>query len=131
MRQQAADTIEDAEHDLAAARDMLAAGRWNWAVFCARQAVEKLLKCGYPVLRHERWPHTHDLLAMANECFSDMPGDMLEVVQRLMPFHASTRDADAAGEPPFKMFGRTNAEEAVAWATQAAEWLGRRLHSTS
>ncbi|MGD8238673.1 MAG: HEPN domain-containing protein [Armatimonadota bacterium] len=131
MRQEAADTIADADHDLATARDMLAAGRWNWAVFCARQAVEKMLKCGYPVLRNERWPGTHNLAAMATECFPDMPEDVLGAVQKLMPFYASTRYANAAGGPPFKMFGQTIAEEAVAWATRATGWLRGRLGSTS
>ena len=131
MRQEVADTIQDAHHDLATARDMVAAGRWKWAVFCARHAVEKMLKCGYPLLLNERWPHTHNLVAMANECFPDMPDDVLEAVQRLGPFHASTRYANAAGGPPFRVFGKANAEEAVAWATQAMQWLGERLRSTS
>ena len=131
MRQEAADSVADAEHDLATARDMLAAGRWNWVVFCARHAVEKMLKCGYPALRNERWPRTHDLVGMANECFPDMPNDVLEALAKLMPFHASTRYANAAGGPPFRMFTRTNAEEAVAWATRAMQWLEARLRSTS
>ena len=44
---------------------------------------------------------------------------------------ATARDMLAAGGPPFRMFGKANAEEAVAWATKALEWLGERLSSTS
>ena len=131
MRNEVADNIEDAEHDLATAQDMLAAGRWNWAIFCARQAVEKVLKCAYPALRRERWPDTHNLVRMAEECFPDMPDDVTDAVRRLTPFYAATRYADAAGGPPSKMFTRTHAEEAIGWARRAMQWLEERLSSTS
>jgi len=52
------DWFRQAEADLAAARDSLAAGHFEWACFTARQAAEKAVKALFLRRGMDAWGHT-------------------------------------------------------------------------
>ncbi|MGC9317857.1 MAG: HEPN domain-containing protein [Armatimonadota bacterium] len=123
--------IDDARIDLEAARLLSRHDIPNHAIFHARQAVEKLLKCGYPILRGRPMPHEHSLQAMVHDVFGRIPDDIWEIIKRLNPFYMSTRYVDAAGGPPSQRFEPEDAREAVKMAQEAFEWIEAQYNAKS
>ncbi|MBU7025743.1 MAG: HEPN domain-containing protein [Theionarchaea archaeon] len=56
MRKEAELWIKDSDYDLATATDLLEKKRYNYAVFLARQSVEKLLKAAHLVVLQKEIP---------------------------------------------------------------------------
>ncbi len=123
--------IEDARIELEAARLLSQDLIPNLAIFHARQSIEKLLKCGYPVLLDEPMPREHSLPAMVHDLFGRIPESIWTIIKRLNPFYMSTRYVDAAGGPPSQLFGPEDAEEAVEMAQEAFEWIEAQYHERS
>ena len=121
--------IDDARVDLDAAR-LLAENHYpHLAIFCARQSLEKLLKCGYPIALGRHMPHEHSLQAMIHEVFGRIPDPVWDTIKRLNPFYMSTRYIDAAGGPPSQRFDQEDGEQALAMAEEAFEWIETELKS--
>jgi len=123
--------IADARADLAAARLLSENGYPHLAVFQARQAVEKLLKVCYPVLKDKPMPREHSLQAMVHVVFGRIPDPIWEIIKRLNPFYMSTRYVDAAGGPPSQRFAMEDGREAVALAEEAFAWILEQLNTAS
>jgi len=64
--------------------------RYNYAVFLARQSVEKLLKTCYLVLLQEQIPREHNLVELARSCFEEIPIDIMEDIIYLNPHYTVT-----------------------------------------
>ena len=121
--------IDDARVDLEAAR-LLAENHYpHLAIFCSRQSLEKLLKCGYPIILRRHMPHEHSLQAMIHEVFGRIPDNIWDTIKRLNPFYMSTRYIDAAGGPPSQRFEQEDGEQALAMAEEAFEWIEKELKS--
>ncbi|MGI5820111.1 MAG: HEPN domain-containing protein [Armatimonadota bacterium] len=123
--------IEDARVELEAARLLSEQLIPNLAIFHARQALEKLLKCGYPIVLKRPMPREHSLPAMVHDVFGRIPEPTWEIIKRLNPFYMSTRYVDAAGGPPSERFEPEDAEEAVAMAQEAFEWIETQYRERS
>jgi len=68
------DWFRQAEADLAAARDSLTAGHFEWACFTAQQAAEKAVKALFLRRGMDAWGHTITPL-MGNLPAEDQPGE--------------------------------------------------------
>ncbi|MBD3293669.1 MAG: HEPN domain-containing protein [Armatimonadia bacterium] len=123
--------IADARIDLEAARLLSQHLIPNHAIFHARQALEKLLKAGYPILKHRPMPREHSLQAMVHEVFGRIPEPIWAIIKRLNPFYMSTRYVDAAGGPPSERFEPEDAQEAVQLAEEAFEWIETQYREKS
>ncbi|HCA46597.1 MAG TPA: DNA-binding protein [Armatimonadetes bacterium] len=123
--------IADARIDLEAARLLSQHVIPNHAIFHARQALEKLLKAGYPLLLKQPMPREHSLQAMVHDVFGRIPEPIWAIIKRLNPFYMSTRYVDAAGGPPSEAFEPEDAQEAVALAQEAFEWIEARYREKS
>lgn len=123
--------IDDARLDLEAARLLAEHEIPHIAIFHARQAIEKLLKCGYPMLRGHRMPREHSLQAMVHHVFGRIPEPIWEIIKKLNPFYMSTRYVDAAGGPPSRLFETEDAKEAVKMAQEAFEWIEEQYRRRS
>ncbi len=121
--------IADARTELVAANVLADNAIPHLAVFHARQALEKLLKVGYPILRGRPMPHEHSLQAMVHDVFGRIPEEIWQIIKRLNPFYMSTRYVDAAGGPPSQRFDRDDAFEAVTMAQEAFEWIEAQYHA--
>ena len=115
--------VEDARVELEAAHLLCGHQIPNLAIFHARQALEKLLKCGYPILRQRPMPREHSLTALVHDVFGRIPEPIWEIIKRLNPFYMSTRYVDAAGGPPSEYFAPEDSAEAVEMAQEAFEWI--------
>ena len=123
--------IADARTELVAANLLADNAIPHLAIFHARQALEKLLKVGYPILKGRPMPHEHSLQAMVHEVFGRIPDNIWEIIKRLNPFYMSTRYVDAAGGPPSQRFEVEDANEAVTMAQEAFEWIEAQYDAKS
>lgn len=123
--------IADARVDLEAARLLSQHMIPHYAIFHARQAVEKLLKAGYPILLKRPMPREHSLQAMVHDVFGRIPEPIWATIKRLNPFYMSTRYVDAAGGPPSERFEPEDAREAVELAQEAFEWIEAQYREKS
>lgn len=119
--------VDDARTDLQAARLLSDSGYPHLAVFEARQSVEKLLKCCYPVLLGRPMPREHSLQAMVHQVFGHIPDEKWDIIKRLNPFYMSTRYVDAAGGPPSHRFDLEDGRHALAMAEEAFRWIESQL----
>ena len=119
--------VDDAQTDLQAARLLSEKGYPHLAVFEARQSVEKLLKCCYPILLDRPMPREHSLQAMVHAVFGHIPDDLWDIIKRLNPFYMSTRYVDAAGGPPSHRFDAEDGRQALAMAEEAFGWIESQL----
>ncbi|MBU7011409.1 MAG: HEPN domain-containing protein [Theionarchaea archaeon] len=90
MRKEAELWKKDSDYDLATAEDLYEKKRYNYAVFLARQSVEKLLKTCYLVLLQEQIPREHNLVELARSCFEEIPIDIMEDIIYLNPHYTVT-----------------------------------------
>ncbi|MGC8959413.1 MAG: HEPN domain-containing protein [Chloroflexia bacterium] len=126
MRAEAKLWMDDARYDLDTARDMRAHERWNYAVFLARQAVEKMLKAGFLILLRRPVPWEHNLLELARECLGEgIPEDVRRPL--LNPHDTVARYVDAALGRPAHLYDRSFAETAVQEAERVLAWLDSRF----
>ena len=119
--------VDDARVDLDAAGLLAEHGYPHLAVFHARQSIEKLLKCAYPIVKGWAMPREHSLQAMVHTVFGRMPDPIWEIIKRLNPFYMSTRYIDAAGGPPSQRFDAEDGQQAVEMAEEAFEWILAQL----
>jgi len=131
VRQDAEHWLQDGRNDLAAARKMAAGGMYNWAVFAARQAVEKMMKGAFIVLRQEDPPAVHSLIALARQISLEVPEALDEDVRDLSRQYVTTRYPDAVEGVTADAYTQASAERAIAQAERVMEWIIRGLPSNS
>ncbi len=131
MRQDAEHWLQDADSDLAAARKMADEGMYNWAVFAARQAVEKVLRGAHLVLQHEDPPQGHSLPRLFEGSFGEAPEELADDLRSLSREYMTTRYPDVAGGPTAEAYALDDAEHAIAQAERLLAWISQRLPSTS
>lgn len=131
MRQEAEHWLQDADNDLAAARNMAEHGMHNWAVFAARQAVEKALKGAHIALQHEDPPAIHSLPRLFEGIFGKAPDDLAADLRSLSREYMTTRYPDVAGGPTAEAYALDDAETAIAQAERLRTWISQRLSLTN
>lgn len=115
--ERSADWIDQAQGDLAHARNDLEDGFYDWACFSAQQAAEKAAKAVLQRLGGEAWGHSAaDLLAevgKAHPVSEDLIDAALELDKAYIP--ARYPDAHPSGSPR-RRYTRAEAERLVAHA---------------
>lgn len=117
--------LEQAESDLVAARDNIAAKHYNWACYMSEQAGEKAVKAVY-VFRAHPFKRIHwiaDLIS--GDELRGLPGvpelkDLADVARQLDQMLTSTRYPDAVPgiALPSQFYVEYEAEECLQWAQQ-------------
>lgn len=123
MREEAELWTHDSDYDLECARIMLDNGRHNYAVWLARQAVEKALKACFLVVLKQPIPKEHNLVSLATECFSEFPTELRAHLSFLNPHYTTTRYVDAAVGQPRDLYDQTMAQDALSRAGEVITWL--------
>lgn len=129
MRQNAEHWLQDAQSDLAAARKMVEDGSYNWAVFAARQAVEKAIKGAHIVLQHEDPPAVHSLPRLFELSFGKAPEDLAADLRSLSREYMTTRYPDVAGGPTAEAYALDDAQAGIAQAERLLAWIIQNLPS--
>jgi HEPN domain-containing protein len=127
MRKEAELWKEDSDYDLATAEDPYEKKRYNYAVFLARQSVEKLLKACHLVILQEQIPREHNLAELARSCFEEIPIDIMEDLIYLNPHYTVTRYVDASLGTPSDVYDESSASDAIEKAKKVREWIKKSL----
>jgi HEPN domain-containing protein len=122
---------EDARYDLDCAQDMLEHERFNYVVWLARQAVEKMLKAAYMQVTGKALPMAHNLITLVKSVTRDIPAEIGSNLSFLNPHYTVTRYVDAVVGKPSELFDREFAEEAYRRAEEALEWIESNYLTTS
>ncbi|MBC7093834.1 HEPN domain-containing protein [Candidatus Bipolaricaulota bacterium] len=118
--------LNSARYDLAAARDMLAAGRFVYTVFFAHLAVEKALKARVQEQTGRTPPRIHDLIVLLKRARLDPPSELRDFLGKLAGSSTATRyPADL--EEVVRAYPREVAEAYLRQAEEAVEWIARQL----
>jgi HEPN domain-containing protein len=126
MREEAKNWYDAALVDLEEARDSLARGRPNWALFAAHQAVEKALKAAYLVLKRRSPPKTHDLTRLVRELGLKLPPELAAGVAELTPYYTIARYPNAGLERPWESIERSTAERLLRVAEEVVRIAGEK-----
>lgn len=127
MRKEAEMWIKDSDYDLATAEDLREKKRFNYAVFLARQSVEKLLKAAHLIIIQEGIPREHNLAELAKSCFDDVPIDVMEDLIYLNPHYTITRYVDSSLGIPSDIYDEQSAKEAIEKAKEIRKWIKKNL----
>lgn len=106
---------------------MLERKRWNYAVWLARQAVEKIFKACYPALLGRPTPMGHNLLLLAEEVFDQIPLEIREHLSFLNPHYVTARYANASLGLPSEIYDENFSKEAIRRAEEVLKWADSRL----
>jgi HEPN domain-containing protein len=129
-RQDAQAWLEQARHDLAAARDSLAAGHFEWACFQSQQGAEKALKA-YLLMAGRSHQRIHAVTELLDECVRlDPEFERIRPSIELDQYYVSARYPDAlAGGPPYRSFTQQTAERCLSLASSLIEFVARSIAS--
>jgi len=86
--------VEQAKYDLAAAGDMLKAGRLYYVLFCCQQAAEKMLKAIYARKLNNVPPRTHQLVRIAEETKLELSEEHKNFLRELSAYYIQSRYPD-------------------------------------
>lgn len=122
--------LEQAQHDLAAARESSAAGRFEWTCFQSQQAAEKALQ-GFLLLAGRSHQRVHSVSELLKECVRlDPEFEQLRPSAGLDLYYASTRYPDAVGGgAPSHVFDKDAAEKRLSLASSLIEFVMRSVES--
>lgn len=127
MREEARLWLDDAQYDLESAQIMFGNARNNYAVWLARQAVEKALKAAYLIVLKKAYPKSHNLMELARELKWDIPKSISINMQFLNPHYTVTRYVDAAVGKPSDIYDSDIAEQAIAKSKETLSWINNNL----
>jgi len=120
------DWLRQAEADLAAARDSLAAEHFEWACFAAQQAAEKAVKALFLRRGMDAWGHTITPL-LGNLPETDRPGEDVVTCAKVLDKHyIPTRYPNGLDSgAPADFYTRPEAEAACDCARRIIEFCSR------
>ncbi|MCC7291168.1 MAG: HEPN domain-containing protein [Phycisphaerales bacterium] len=123
MPDRAGDWLEQAERDIAQARDSAAAGRHEWACFAAPQAAEMAVKALHPKLGQDAWGHVVRRLLEELPAAHPATPERIECARVLDGYHIPTRNPNghAAGAPG-EHYGPSQSTEAIRHAGQIIQF---------
>jgi len=127
IREEARNWFDGALVDLEEAKSALSNRRYNWALFAAHQAVEKVLKAAFIVLRRRRPPKSHDLTRLLSELDIEISEDLRVGITELTPYYTIARYPNAGLERPWESISRTTAERLLRVAEEVVKYVGRLL----
>lgn len=126
--------FEAAREDLVDADDALERKRWFRAAFYAQQAVEKVLKALFFVVRREEPPRIHtvtDLYRLLKDEGFGFPADIEEQLFIFNKYYTVTRYPDAANGLPSESVDRVEGERAVELAKRVLELAEKYIREYS
>ena len=127
MREEATNWLAESDATMTAAGHMMAAKQFNFAVWVARQSVEKALKAAHLGVRGETPPRTHGLRRLAERVFGQVPEDVWRALRDLDPHYTATQYPTAMIERPSEYYLAEDASEAIEAANGVLAWLKERM----
>lgn len=134
MRREVELWIRAAEEDLEDAEIALSRGRWFRVAFFSQQAVEKVFKGLFFVVRREEPPRTHivtELYMMLRDSGFSLPGDVEDQLFILNKYYTITRYPNAAGGLPSESVDKVEALRAYSLAREVVRLVKEFLRGCS
>ena len=128
MTDRSQDWFNQAQRDIAQARDSQAAGRHEWACFASHQAAEQAAKALHLHLKQEAWGHVIAQLLMVLPETTAVPHDLIEKGRVLDNFYIPTRYAN--GHPsgaPYEHYGVLQSDQAIQYASEIIEFVRTKM----
>lgn len=125
------DWLRQAEADLAAGKDSLASGHFEWACFCAQQAAEKAVKALFLRRGADAWGHTITPL-LGNLAGEDRPDEELTTCAKILDKHyIPTRYPNGLDSgAPADYYTRREAEAACDCARRIIDFCTRSIRGS-
>ncbi|HUX88076.1 MAG TPA: HEPN domain-containing protein [Chloroflexota bacterium] len=126
--ERSADWLNQAQGDLAHAKNDLADGFYDWSCFSAQQAAEKAVKAVLYRKSGEAWGHSVADLLGALGAGMPVPPDLVDVGLELDKVYIAARypDAHPSGAPRNR-YTRTEAQRLVAYAERIIQFCESHL----
>jgi len=123
------DWLDDAEDDLAAAKELYRAGRFAKACFLAQQAAEKALKA-FLIKRVGIYQQTHSVVTILEraKAYVDVPTELFDACDLLDRYYilAKCPDAWPSGSPS-KRLKEADARKTIEAAEKVLDYVKRNL----
>ncbi|MCS7364173.1 MAG: HEPN domain-containing protein [archaeon GB-1867-035] len=118
--------IKAAEEDIYDAKEAIRRGRWFRAAFYSQQAVEKILKALFFIVKRENPPYIHtvtELYRILKEADFNLPSELENQLYVLNKYYTITRYPDAANGLPSEAVDKIEAERALKIAEEVLEYV--------
>jgi len=118
--------IKAAEEDIYDAKEAIKRGRWFRAAFYSQQAVEKILKALFFIVKRENPPYIHtvtELYRILKEADFNLPSELENQLYVLNKYYTITRYPDAANGLPSEAVDKIEAERALKIAEEVLEYV--------
>ncbi len=126
--ERSADWLDQAQGDLAHARQDLETGFYDWACFSAQQAAEKAVKAVFQKRGAEAWGHSVadllDALAETQAVPEDIADEALELDKAYIPTRSP--DAHPSGSPR-RRYTKSEAQRLVRYAEHVLQFCADLL----
>jgi HEPN domain-containing protein len=107
--------------DLKTAKAMLAASRYNYAVFMCQQALEELLKAAVVAQTNDHPPFIHDLIILSQKINVKIPKNINENLKNINPHYIAARYKIQRFDP--KIYNRASAKRTIIATEETIRWL--------
>ena len=120
--------VEIAEYDLATAEAMLETGRYLYVGFMCHQAIEKILKAHYQLVKGKIPPKTHNLLFLLKETelFDSLSDRQKAFMEMLLPMNIESRYPDHK-DRLFKSLDREKCSQILRETREMHAWINEKL----
>jgi len=121
--------VDQAAHDLDAARTLRQAGYYDTCIIQCQQSAEKYLKALWAHQRVATPPRTHDLLQLAQTL--GVPANLSVRIGTLSDEYLPARYPDVAQDTPFRKYSETDADPHLRVTEEVQQWVLSQLPSST
>jgi len=120
--------LDIAEYDLETAEAMLETGRYLYVGFMCHQAIEKILKAHYQLMKGKMPPKTHNILFLLKEAalFDYLSDRQKAFMEMLLPMNIESRYPDYR-DRLFKSLDREKCSEILRETREMHAWIKEKL----
>jgi len=113
--------LQQAKHDLEAARALREDGFWDTCALMCQQAAEKAVKALWIDVKQQDPPKVHSVGKVALELGATV--DLAKAINELSGDYMATRYPDMAVGTPFAQYTASEADDRLAKAETVLEWV--------
>lgn len=111
--------------DLDTAKAMIAAHRYNYAMFMCQQSLEELLKAIIMIESGDHPPYVHDLITLSKKINLQIPKYIHKILRDINPHYIVARYKPQRFDP--KIYNKTTAKETVEVTQEAIKWFTEKM----
>jgi HEPN domain-containing protein len=111
--------------DLKTAKAMLAASRYNYAMFMCQQALEELLKAIIVAQTNGHPPFIHDLVTLSQKINLKIPKHISENLKNINPHYIAARYKIQRFDP--KLYNHISAKKTIQVTEKTIKWFIKKM----